>query len=263
MERRMDTSWDQGRRQVTRRLGVALGLGAAAAVTWLGLAAYAAAPAHVRLGARQNARLHEQILVNPGGRTLYHLKTETAHHIRCTGTCEHLWPPLLVRSRSTRLVMAAGASGRLTIVRRPNGRLQVALNGMPLYTFSRDHRSGETNGQGLEGVWFVIPERHAGNGGGGPSGGNGGPSSGGGHEEGGPPGSSEYEYSGTSSSSGTRTVSTSTTVSSSSTSTTVSSSSTKTSTSTSTSTSNGIPQENGGDHDHDNNGGPSDGDGNI
>jgi predicted lipoprotein with Yx(FWY)xxD motif len=86
---------------------------------------------------------------------------ESAHHIICTGACAKLWLPLLVPSRSTRLLAANGVHGRLSIVRRPSGTLQVAFNGLPLYTFARDHRPGDVNGQGFGGVWFVLVQRAA------------------------------------------------------------------------------------------------------
>jgi predicted lipoprotein with Yx(FWY)xxD motif len=110
----------------------------------------------VRVGASHSTRLHETILVNSGGRTLYHLKPESARHIICTGACAKLWPPLLVPERGTRLIASSGVRGRLSIVRRPGGKLQAALNGLPLYTFARDHRPGEVKGQGFGGVWFVL-----------------------------------------------------------------------------------------------------------
>jgi len=49
--------------------------------------------------------------------------------------------------------------GRLGILRRSNGMLQVTLRGMPLYRFTQDHSVGEANGQGLKsfgGTWHVI-----------------------------------------------------------------------------------------------------------
>jgi predicted lipoprotein with Yx(FWY)xxD motif len=114
----------------------------------------------VRVGASHSARLHETILVNSGGRTLYHRKPESARHIICTGACAKLWRPLLVPDRGARLVASSGVHGRLSIVRRSNGELQAALNGLPLYTFARDHRPGEVKGQGFGGVWFVLVQRN-------------------------------------------------------------------------------------------------------
>ncbi len=101
----------------------------------------------------KNARLGT-ILVNAQGFTLYHLTAETAGKIVCTGACAKLWPPLLSSSMPT-----AGSgvpAGSLSLVARPDGSKQVAYKGMPLYTFARDTAAGQTNGQGVKGVWFAL-----------------------------------------------------------------------------------------------------------
>lgn len=142
-------------------LAITAGLALTAALALAASAAGASSRATVRVHASHSARLDETILVNNGGRTLYYLKTESARHIICTGACAKLWPPLLVRSRGTRLLASSSVRGRLSIVRRPDGKLQAALNDRPLYTFARDHRAGDVNGQGFGGVWFVLVQRVA------------------------------------------------------------------------------------------------------
>lgn len=132
-------SWAQGLLVITAGLALTAALALAAS------AAGASSRATVRVGASHSARLHERILVTAGGRTLYHLTPESSRHIICTGACAKLWPPLLVPSRSTRLLAASGAHGRLSLVRRPDGNLQAALSGLPLYTFAGDPRPGDGN----------------------------------------------------------------------------------------------------------------------
>ncbi|MEO8968157.1 MAG: hypothetical protein ABI355_11095 [Solirubrobacteraceae bacterium] len=146
------------------RAGLALALAGVALAVALGAAAALAAPrassrpAPVTIASAHSSLLHETILVTSGsGRTLYHLKPESARHILCTSACAKLWPPLLVRSRQVQLKAGAGVHGHLSIVARPDGRLQAAFDGMPLYTFARDHRRGDANGQGFLHVWFVLP----------------------------------------------------------------------------------------------------------
>ena len=39
---------------------------------------------------------------------------------------------------------------------RTDGGTQVTFNGWPLYTFANDAAAGDTNGQGLNDVWFVV-----------------------------------------------------------------------------------------------------------
>ena len=142
-------------------LTISAGLALTAALALAASAAGASSRATVRVGASHSARLNETILVDTRGRTLYRLTSESARHISCTGACAKLWPPLLVPSHGTRLSGSSGVHGRLSIVRRPDGKLQAALNGLPLYTFARDHRRGDVNGQGFGGVWFVLAQRAA------------------------------------------------------------------------------------------------------
>jgi predicted lipoprotein with Yx(FWY)xxD motif len=142
-------------------LSITAGLALTAVLALTASAAGASSRTIVRVGVSHSTRLHETILVNSRGRTLYHLKPESARHIICTGSCAKLWPPLLVPSRATILRASTGVHGRLSIVRRPDGKLQAALGGLPLYTFARDHRAGDVKGQGFGGVWFVLAQRAA------------------------------------------------------------------------------------------------------
>jgi hypothetical protein len=41
-------------------------------------------------------------------------------------------------------------------VKRPDGVTQVTYDGLLLYTFSGDSGPGQSNGQGVQGVWFAV-----------------------------------------------------------------------------------------------------------
>jgi predicted lipoprotein with Yx(FWY)xxD motif len=102
----------------------------------------------------QNARLHATVLVNASGRTLYHLSVERKGHFICLDkTCLSFWHPLLVKKGTK-------PTGRVTLgtVRRPNGTVQVAYRGQPLYTFVQDTRRGDVKGEGFKdvGVWHAA-----------------------------------------------------------------------------------------------------------
>ena len=94
------------------------------------------------------------ILVTRRGMTLYHLSVERRGHFICTSAaCLAEWKPLVV----ARGVTPTGAKS-LGVVRRPDGRRQVAYKGGPLYTFEEDHKPGDMNGNGFKdvGTWHVV-----------------------------------------------------------------------------------------------------------
>ena len=94
------------------------------------------------------------ILTDAKGDTLYYFTPDTATTSACTGGCAGAWPPLLMTGSGT--PTASGTlSGTLTAVSAGNGN-QVEYNGHLLYTYSGDTASGQTNGEGKFGKWFVA-----------------------------------------------------------------------------------------------------------
>jgi predicted lipoprotein with Yx(FWY)xxD motif len=94
------------------------------------------------------------ILVNAQGMTLYRLSGATAGKLICTSTvCLQSWHPLVATSAKP-----GGTVGSLTAIKRPDGTLQVAYKGQPLYTFAGDKSPGEDKGQGVKdvGTWDAI-----------------------------------------------------------------------------------------------------------
>ena len=94
-------------------------------------------------------------LTGEGGKTLYTFKPDSANTSACTDACATAWPAFTASAQDT-LKAGAGVSGKLTTFARPDGTMQVAYNGAPLYYFSGDAKAGETNGQGVGGKWFVA-----------------------------------------------------------------------------------------------------------
>ena len=94
-------------------------------------------------------------LIGEGGKTLYTFKPDSANASTCTDACATAWPAFTASAQDT-LKAGAGVSGKLTTFARPDGTMQVAYNGAPLYYFSGDAKAGETNGQGVGGKWFVA-----------------------------------------------------------------------------------------------------------
>ena len=96
------------------------------------------------------------LLVNSSGLTLYHLTSETKGTIKCTGACATLWPPVLVEGGSKPSAGAGLTAAKLGTIRRPGGQIQITYNGLPLYRYSADKKSGQALGEGVGGVWFAV-----------------------------------------------------------------------------------------------------------
>ena len=94
------------------------------------------------------------VLETSTGMTLYHLTTEHGGQIQCTGSCASTWPPYTVAAGTTPTA-GPGVSGLATTT-RPDGSTQVTYNGEALYHFSGDSAPGDTNGNGISGVWFAV-----------------------------------------------------------------------------------------------------------
>ncbi len=134
-----------------------------AAIAGLAIAAAAglasAKVANPTVATAHNSRLHETVLVDRRGFTLYTLSPETTHHLLCkTSACISFWPPLKAASAKAKLVKGAGIKGRLATLQR-KGFAQVTLNRRPLYRFSGDSAKGQANGEGIAsfgGVWHAA-----------------------------------------------------------------------------------------------------------
>lgn len=90
-------------------------------------------------------------LVTPGGLTLYTFDKDTVNAATsaCSGPCAALWPPLPAAANAT-------ATGNFTVVKREDGSQQWAYKGWPVYTYSKDTRSGDKLGDNFKDIWHVA-----------------------------------------------------------------------------------------------------------
>jgi predicted lipoprotein with Yx(FWY)xxD motif len=96
------------------------------------------------------------ILTDGHGRTLYLFTPDKENLSVCYDGCATAWPPLLVGNTTVSL---DGIGGTISTVMRLDGNRQVTYDGKPLYYFIRDTSPGETKGQGVRNVWYVIAPR--------------------------------------------------------------------------------------------------------
>jgi len=116
-----------------------------------------------------------RVLVDSRGHTLYLFGKDKNAKSACTGMCASFWPPLIAAGKPR----AAGGvrSSLLGTTKRADGRMQVTYNHHPLYTFVKDTKKGQTNGEGVNafgGKWdavstagTLVAKKSSGSGGGG------------------------------------------------------------------------------------------------
>jgi predicted lipoprotein with Yx(FWY)xxD motif len=98
-----------------------------------------------------------RVLVDGHGHTLYLFGKDRNGKSACSGACAAAWPPLIA---TTKPRAGGGAkASRVGTTRRGDGRLQVTYNHHPVYTFVKDTKKGQTNGEGLTafgGTWDAL-----------------------------------------------------------------------------------------------------------
>ena len=98
-----------------------------------------------------------RILVNGRGRTLYLFQKDKHGKSACTRKCAGFWPPLITSGKP--LATAGAKASLLGTTKRADGRLQITYNNHPLYTFVKDTRTGQTNGEAVDAFgaeWYAV-----------------------------------------------------------------------------------------------------------
>jgi len=87
-----------------------------------------------------------RVLVDSDGKALYTYDQEASGKLVCTSAaCTSFWKPLTTSSAKPN---AGAGAGRIGVVKRPDGSMQVAVDGRPLYTFAED-QPGKATGDGF------------------------------------------------------------------------------------------------------------------
>jgi predicted lipoprotein with Yx(FWY)xxD motif len=94
------------------------------------------------------------ILTDQDGRTLYAFTNDKDGTSSCTGACIATWPALI----SKQPVSAGTGTDKELLARtdRAEGTAQATYNNWPLYYYVGDVGPGDVDGQGVDGVWFVV-----------------------------------------------------------------------------------------------------------
>ncbi|HEU0304725.1 MAG TPA: hypothetical protein VFR32_09095 [Gaiellaceae bacterium] len=97
-----------------------------------------------------------KVLSRTDKQVLYYWQVEkkAGGKVRCVGSCAVAWPPLIVKSAKQVPRKIAGLTGVFGTIRRPNGKLQVTRNKLPLYTYAHE-RPRQVLCNNVDG-WFVV-----------------------------------------------------------------------------------------------------------
>jgi predicted lipoprotein with Yx(FWY)xxD motif len=63
------------------------------------------------------------------------------------------WPPV---TSTTATPTVNGVTGKIGTIPTTDGKMQVTINGMPIYYSAKDQGPGDINGQGVGGVWYLV-----------------------------------------------------------------------------------------------------------
>ena len=94
-----------------------------------------------------------KIITDANGRTLYFFSRDVNGNSLCTGGCLNNWPVFYAENPVTGDGLNPADFGSID---RGSGVMQTTYKGWPLYYYVNDNQSGNMNGDGLIGKWFVA-----------------------------------------------------------------------------------------------------------
>lgn len=108
-------------------------------------------PANIMIGKSDTLG---SFLQDDKGMTLYMYTKDTSNTSTCYDTCATSWLPLLTNGNP---VAATGIdTTKLGTTERTDGSMQVTYAGLPLYYYAKDAKAGDTSGQNVSSLWFVV-----------------------------------------------------------------------------------------------------------
>ena len=87
------------------------------------------------------------------GKALYAFKKDSPGKSACTGACLEKWPIYYRETVAAPKGVPAADFGTIT---REDGKKQTTFRGYPLYYWVNDKKPGDTTGNGVNNIWFVV-----------------------------------------------------------------------------------------------------------
>ena len=112
-----------------------------------------AATSEPTVSVAESSTLGKILIAGTNKMTLYTYTKDTSDTSTCYDACATSWPAFTITGAP---VAAAGMTGKLATSARKDGTLQLTHNGKPLYFYNKDLKPGDTIGQNVGTVWFVV-----------------------------------------------------------------------------------------------------------
>lgn len=90
-----------------------------------------------------------KILTTAAGHTLYTFDKDKNGASSCDAACLKIWPAYHASAK-------AKPAAPWTKVKASDGKDMWAYNGKPVYTYIKDKKAGDTEGDGVGGNWHII-----------------------------------------------------------------------------------------------------------
>jgi predicted lipoprotein with Yx(FWY)xxD motif len=94
-----------------------------------------------------------KFLASGDGMTLYYYTKDETNLSHCVEGCAFNWPPFYVDPAA---IFEGCESSDFDTIKRGDGKKQTTYKNMPLYHFINDKYPGDTLGQGIGKVWFIV-----------------------------------------------------------------------------------------------------------
>jgi len=95
-------------------------------------------------------------LTSSDGRALYYFKKDSPGKSECSGKCAEKWPVYCYKTANIAVSEGLNIADFDFFLRPADGQAHLTYKGMPLYNYIGDKNPGDTNGHGINGLWFVV-----------------------------------------------------------------------------------------------------------
>lgn len=96
-----------------------------------------------------------QFMTDKNGMTLYYFPKDNINQSNCTGQCVTAWPMYYTDNVIVSSPLKKEDFGSIT---REDGAKMTTYKGWPLYYYFQDKVAGDTLGEGVGNVWYIVPE---------------------------------------------------------------------------------------------------------